>query len=477
MRRILPILGLLALLVIPGAQASGVTGTTQTSISATFDGLQCGTSYTLTLSDGQTLTATTQACSATAVPTIPTGLAVTAGDGRVDLSWNANPSADQVDTYQVYRGDQNLNLNVAGTSYTDSTVTNGTQYCYRVSAHNAVGYGAWTSPAICVTPAGVPPPPPPNNCTATLAAGGNFASFVNSLPPGAVGCVHGGSYGYSPSSTSINTLSVNGTATNPITVESYPGETAKVGGAWQVNGSYLTFSHLTMDFANSSGPSGSCWNGHNVGVKIQGHDDTFNHVDAFSSLANYSQTAFLVLASNNTIDYSRIHNWGICINHDHGVYDQEGAGAQIHHNWFYDASPGSKLGFGWCVQFYPHAGGAHVYSNVCDNLGSGYVNCTSGSNNVVENNVVADLTGNGQSSGSLLDGCYPSGSGHIFRGNDQFHDPGGFGECGSDGAHSSAPGTTCSGNLPLDPQFADRANHNYTVLNPSLAGLGIWDGS
>ena len=91
---------------------------------------------------------------ALAKPTIPTGLVATTGNGQVKLTWNPNPSSDQVDTYQVYVNDSNnapSNLSVSGTSYTVTGLTNGTSYNFRVSAHNSVGYGDWTA-AIPATP-------------------------------------------------------------------------------------------------------------------------------------------------------------------------------------------------------------------------------------------------------------------------------------------------------------------------------------
>jgi hypothetical protein len=88
-----------------------------------------------------------------AVPTIPTGLTATAGNGSVALKWNTNPSADQVDVYQVYLNDNNYSLSVSGTSLTVTGLTNGTAYTFRVSAHNSAGYGGWST-IVSATPGG-----------------------------------------------------------------------------------------------------------------------------------------------------------------------------------------------------------------------------------------------------------------------------------------------------------------------------------
>jgi hypothetical protein len=90
------------------------------------------------------------------VPSIPTGLTATAGNSSVTLKWNANPSSDSVDAYQVYWTTDSAwatnsnNLDVTGTSYTVTGLTNGTTYYFRISAHNSAGYGAWGNPVSAV---------------------------------------------------------------------------------------------------------------------------------------------------------------------------------------------------------------------------------------------------------------------------------------------------------------------------------------
>jgi hypothetical protein len=92
---------------------------------------------------GQTITA--------AVPSVPTGLSATPGDGTVALKWTANPSSESVDKYQLYWGtDSTLASftfvdNITTASYNLSGLSNGTTYYFRLSAHNASGYGAWGS--------------------------------------------------------------------------------------------------------------------------------------------------------------------------------------------------------------------------------------------------------------------------------------------------------------------------------------------
>jgi fibronectin type 3 domain-containing protein len=86
-----------------------------------------------------------------AVPSVPQNLEAVAGNGTVNLTWNA-PNEDggwPITGYKVYRrtseGAEVL-LAIIGnvTNYVDNAVTNGQTYYYRVSAVNAMGEGAQT---------------------------------------------------------------------------------------------------------------------------------------------------------------------------------------------------------------------------------------------------------------------------------------------------------------------------------------------
>jgi hypothetical protein len=145
-----------------------------TNLSFTDTGLTASTSYAYKISaidnssnesaqSAAVSVATTSSSPApTAKPTIPTGLQATPGDSSVSLKWNANPSTDQVDGFQVYRNDVLVKDSITGLSYIDPGLTNGTTYNYRISAHNSLGYGDWTSP-VPATPTAAAPPPPSSN--------------------------------------------------------------------------------------------------------------------------------------------------------------------------------------------------------------------------------------------------------------------------------------------------------------------------
>jgi hypothetical protein len=85
-------------------------------------------------------------------PATPTGVAATAGNRQVTVTWNAVASAT---SYRIYRGLSatvaTLSTDVTTTSFVDQPLSNGTPYFYWVSASNAGGASA-NSTAISATP-------------------------------------------------------------------------------------------------------------------------------------------------------------------------------------------------------------------------------------------------------------------------------------------------------------------------------------
>jgi hypothetical protein len=188
--------------------------------------------------------------SISAKPSVPTGLTATAGDGSVALKWNPNPATEGVDTYQVYWttdsawGTNNNNLNVTGTSYTVTGLTNGTTYYFRISAHNASGYGDWGTAisAVPQAPAGtgtnlgtkLPARMPESSGSKTLyvSPSGSGTSCSQTSP-----CSFNQAWSLASSGTIINLLggsysnyfiiqSKRYSSTNPVTLQSSPGQMA-----------------------------------------------------------------------------------------------------------------------------------------------------------------------------------------------------------------------------------------------------------
>lgn len=82
-----------------------------------------------------------------ATPRAPGGLTVIAGDGRVDLSWNA---VDGATSYSVYRSSGNgyvlIASDLGSAAFTDDSAVNGTAYSYVVTASNEFGESGFSAP-------------------------------------------------------------------------------------------------------------------------------------------------------------------------------------------------------------------------------------------------------------------------------------------------------------------------------------------
>lgn len=97
-------------------------------------------------------------------PPAPAGLTATPGNTQIILAWKASTGAA---TYNLYRGlaanaepPTPIATNVTATTYTNTGLTNGTQYFYKVRAVNTLGAGAPSNEA-GAAPVGAPPPGPP----------------------------------------------------------------------------------------------------------------------------------------------------------------------------------------------------------------------------------------------------------------------------------------------------------------------------
>jgi hypothetical protein len=104
----------------------------------------------------------TAAANAPTVPGAPTSLSVTPGDGQLSLTWTppANNGLSAITDYVIERsaGAEFVAISdgvSTNTSFVDTTVTNGTQYTYRVEAVNGLGTGA-PSLTAAATPVAAP---------------------------------------------------------------------------------------------------------------------------------------------------------------------------------------------------------------------------------------------------------------------------------------------------------------------------------
>lgn len=93
----------------------------------------------------------------TVMPSAPSGLEASSGDGEVSLSWD---EATDADTYNVYRDTESgvdasgspLSEGIGKTSYTDESAENGTTYYYVVSAVETSGNESDPSSEVTASP-------------------------------------------------------------------------------------------------------------------------------------------------------------------------------------------------------------------------------------------------------------------------------------------------------------------------------------
>jgi fibronectin type 3 domain-containing protein len=168
--------------VYRGTSAAGesttaiVTGITSVSYSDT--GLTNGTKYyykVAAVNAGGTspLSAEASATPEPSAPAAPTGLTATAGSGSVTLNWTASSGAT---SYNVYRGTtaggestSAIVTGITSASYSDTGLTNGTKYYYKVAAVNAGGTSALSAEASATPQPSAPAAP--IGLTATAGSG------------------------------------------------------------------------------------------------------------------------------------------------------------------------------------------------------------------------------------------------------------------------------------------------------------------
>ncbi|MGD9368716.1 MAG: Ig-like domain-containing protein, partial [Desulfobacteraceae bacterium] len=153
------------------------------------DGVEVGTSASTTYSDTglnpameycYTVTAydaagnesgqSTQVCVTTIdtiAPSVPTGLTgIPSGGDSIDLSWSASTDNVGVTGYRIYRDGVEVDTSTT-TTYSDTGLNSATQYCYTVTAYDAVGNESGQSGQVCVTTEDTIAPTVPGDLQAT----------------------------------------------------------------------------------------------------------------------------------------------------------------------------------------------------------------------------------------------------------------------------------------------------------------------
>jgi hypothetical protein len=302
-----------------------------------------------------------------------------------------------------------------------------------------------------------------------------LAGLDAALAPGQTGCLESGTFG---SISSELRLTHSGTATGQITITTAPGQHAKLVGLLEMEGSYTTLTGLNIDGSNNlytgqrSGTS--CPFPVSNGMEIDGHNDVFQDNDFYQSIASLRGNGIGVgwnsAADNTIIRDNRIHDLGQCQAYDQMIYLSHGDNVQIYDNWMWNDP------HGWGVQVYPAATNAHIFNNVIDHAGSGFVlgGSSTVTGNTIEHNIVMNSTGlvnaglTGVGIAGSGDGIGPDNS---FTNNDVYNNPGGI---------DNASGITLTANTTTNPSLADPQNHDYrpTTTTPNtITTWNLWNGN
>jgi hypothetical protein len=290
------------------------------------------------------------------------------------------------------------------------------------------------------------------------------------LRPGQTGCLRAGSYG---STSTWHQIDNDGTARGQITITPYPGENATVRGYVDIEGSYTTLSHLSIDGSNTFykqvRDGTNCRAPVSQPLVIGGHDDVLEYDNYYQGVAslrgNGIGIGFWGDADNTIIRYSKIHDVGQCEAYDHLIYLAHGNNVRIYDNWIYNDAHGRG------VQLYPAPTNAKVYDNVIDHAGEGFVIGDEPgytvSGNQLFDNIITNSTGLPTENipGQAIHDIYGGrpGTGNTFHGNILFNNPGGVGTLTAVRAY---------GNATRDPGFENAARHDYTTRRGSQLAPG-----
>jgi len=222
-----------------GATVSAAAAAT----SATVTGLANGTSYTFTVTAANSTgtgpaSVASGAVTPSAPPGAPAGVTATAGNGEATVTWTAPASTGggAITSYKVAASPGSATATVAGTVTTAAVtgLANGTSYTFTVTAATVGGSGPASAASNAVTPVTVPGAP-----TGVTATAGNGQATVTWTAPAS----NGGSpvTGYTVTASDGTTASAAATATS-----------AAVTGL--TNGTSYTF---TVTATNTAGVSAS----------------------------------------------------------------------------------------------------------------------------------------------------------------------------------------------------------------------------
>jgi hypothetical protein len=308
--------------------------------------------------------------------------------------------------------------------------------------------GATTTCDLVASPTGS------DSAAGTVAAPFETAQkLVNSLAPGQTGCLKAGTYAEDV------TLRHGGSAGAPMTVTSYPGQTATILGRLYVaeGADYTTFTGLDLDGANPQLMESPTIDANHVTFSYD--DITNNHTGICFGIGS----ATWGWATDTLITHDRVHDCGQlpATNLQHAFYIGGATDTTIEWSLIYaNADRG--------IQLYPEAIGTTIDHNIIDDNGEGIL--IAGTDGVASSytNVYDNVISNANQRHdveSFWSAGNPLGVGNTVHNNCLWG--------GREGTiDTSSGGYTASHNVTANPDFANEAAHDY-AMSPSSPCLAL----
>jgi len=277
--------------------------------------------------------------------------------------------------------------------------------------------------------------------------------LVRSLRPGQKGCLRKGIY--------RENLSLNrgGSAHRPITVSSYPGETARLIGTLTLNdrASNLIFEHLYLDGVNSRHAASPIVTAGNVTFRDNDVTNEHTAICFLLGVRGYGRAKNVAITRNRIHDCGRLPRTQL----DHGIYVEHTNAVVISQNWIYD-----NADFG--VHLYPDAQGTRVTGNVIDGNGMGVTfsgeEHFASNDNLVDHNVISNSVER-YNVENYFPG--PTGHGNVLRSNCV---GGGVRDSGNGGIQVPHIGFAATGNVIAAARFPARRSRNFRLSRGSPCG-------
>ena len=323
-----------------------------------------------------------------------------------------------------------------------------------------------SAPAHAAVPAALPPSSgatyhvsPSGSDSASGSASAPWKTIGKALStsrPGARILVRAGTYSGDVSS------GADGAAGQTMTLEAYPGERPVL----HVKLTLKDANHLRISglaFKGSSAVSGTA-------IRVDGGSNVELSGNEITGYRNGGSSQAILVGSNTVTKLhvvgNRIHDTGIWDEHDHGIYCKSSKGAYIANNLFYN------LDRGYGIHLYNGDGGSGcddslIVNNTVDgNQESGLVVSKAADRNVVANNIFSNHTDPVSDHGYAVRQGSGAGTGNVVRDN--------LGWNNRQSTQFDCSACSMSGNVKVDPRFANRAAGDFSLLASSGAvGLAL----